>query len=323
METPKPVPGEAARRDVAVFGECMIELQGEPFGQLRQSYGGDTLNTAVYLARLGAAHGIRACYATGLGDDVYSDGMVQRWQAEGVDTSLVRRIAGRLPGLYAIHLDDAGERRFAYWRDSSAARAYFDAPDTPLELAVRTIDTLYFSGISLAILPESARHKLLDLARRLRECGGRVVFDNNYRPRLWSGPADAKAWFAKAYACADIALVTADDELQLSGIATIEGAVEYSLALPTPEVVIKRGAEPVIVRSADGSRVTVETIRVAHVVDTTAAGDSFAAGYLCARLCDRDVVDAARLGNALAAEVIQHPGAIIPAKALDGLWSRG
>ena len=39
---------------VALFGECMIELQGEAFGTMRQTFGGDTLNTAVYLARSGA-----------------------------------------------------------------------------------------------------------------------------------------------------------------------------------------------------------------------------------------------------------------------------
>lgn len=315
--------GAVTRCQVAVFGECMIELQGEPFGQLRQSYGGDTLNTAVYLARLGAAYGLVASYATGLGDDVYSEGMLRRWQDEGVDTTLVRRVAGRLPGLYAIHLDDGGERQFAYWRDSSAARAYFDSPDTPLEQAATSVDALYFSGISLAILPDPARHRLLALARRLRERGGRVVFDNNYRPRLWSRVEDARDWFARAYACADIALVTADDERLLHGLPTMAAAVESALALATPEVVVKRGAESVIVRSTDKTTVSVDAVRVERVVDTTAAGDSFAAGYLCARLCNRGVEEAARLGHGLAARVIQHAGAIIPAQAMDGLWSLG
>ncbi|PXW97501.1 2-dehydro-3-deoxygluconokinase [Sphaerotilus hippei] len=317
-----PEQAAAAGRQVAVFGECMIELQGEPFGPLRQSYGGDTLNTAVYLARLGARHGIRACYATGLGDDVYSQGLVQRWQAEGIDTSLVRHLAGRLPGMYSIHLDASGERQFAYWRDSSAARSYFDVPQTPLEQAGADIDTLYFSGISLAILPDAARLRLLDLARRLRARGGRVVFDNNYRPRLWPDAEVAQAWFAQAFACTDIALVTADDERLLHGLPTLDAAVARSLALPASEVVIKRGAQPVIVRRADGTTVEVAAVPVARVVDTTAAGDSFAAGYLCARMIGRDVESAAKLGHALAAEVIQHAGAIIPATATDR-WNPG
>ena len=87
---------------VVSFGECMLELQGQAFGTLQQTYGGDTLNTAVYLARCGARQGLRVDYATALGDDPLSAGMLQRWQADGLGTGLVRRLPGRLPGLYLI-----------------------------------------------------------------------------------------------------------------------------------------------------------------------------------------------------------------------------
>ena len=121
----------------------MIELQGETFGTMHQTFGGDTLNTAVYLARSGALLGVQATYATGLGDDRYSDEMLRRWQREGVGTELVRRLPGRVPGLYTISVDEHGERTFTYWRDSAAVRSYFDVPETPLEQAVERLDALY------------------------------------------------------------------------------------------------------------------------------------------------------------------------------------
>src|SRR6266550_4975487 len=93
---------------VASIGECMIELQETPAGQLTSTYGGDTLNTAVYLARLG----VTVDYVTVLGDDPWSDQMVAGWHREGVGTGLVIRAPGRLPGLYVIQTDSAGERRF-------------------------------------------------------------------------------------------------------------------------------------------------------------------------------------------------------------------
>ena len=80
---------------VVCFGECMLELQGEAFGTMQQTYGGDTLNTAVYLARCGAARGLQVDYATALGDDTLSTGLLQRWQAEGIGTGLVRRLLGK------------------------------------------------------------------------------------------------------------------------------------------------------------------------------------------------------------------------------------
>jgi 2-dehydro-3-deoxygluconokinase len=296
---------------VALFGECMIELQGEAFGTMRQTFGGDTLNTAVYLARSGAARGVRATYATGLGDDRYSDEMLRRWQLEGVGVDLVRRVPGRVPGLYTISVDERGERTFTYWREASAARAYFDVPQTPLEAGADGLDALYFSGISLAILTPAARERLFGVARRVRAAGGRVIFDNNYRPRLWADAPTARAAYAQALALADVALVTLDDEQLLYGDASLAESRERSLAAPCGEVVIKQGAGPVIVRLAGSTTMEVAVERVERVVDTTAAGDSFAGGYLAARLSGAGAEDAAKAGARLAAQVIQHRGAII------------
>ena len=301
------------QRRVVLFGECMLELQGKAFGAMHQTYGGDTLNTAVYLARCGAASGLRVSYATSLGDDALSAGMAQRWSAEGLDLSAVQRIAGRMPGLYMIEVDDRGERRFSYWRDTSAARAYFDADTTPLEEGVSDWDALYLSGISLAILPPAGRERLFALMKALRERGAAVVFDNNYRPRLWPEAAAARACFARAFELASIALVTADDHQALLGLATLSDAIAAARTLAPPEIVIKRGAASTLVRSASAGDGWQEaaTESVPQVVDTTAAGDSFAAGYLSRRLLGDAAIAAARFGNRLAGRVIQHRGAII------------
>src|SRR5207244_796540 len=103
------------------IGERLIELNGTPFGALHQTFGGDSLNTALYLARL-AHHRVEVKYITAVGTDILSDGMVQRWQAEGIDTSRVLRDPARLPGLYLIEKNENGERTFLYWRNESAAR---------------------------------------------------------------------------------------------------------------------------------------------------------------------------------------------------------
>ena len=314
---------------VVCFGECMLELQGPAFGSLQQSYGGDTLNAAVYLARCGQAYGqtlgLQVDYATALGDDSLSSGLLQRWQAEGLAVGLVRRLAGRLPGLYMIEVDERGERRFIYWRDQAAARAYFDTPegDTPLEQQAGEIDALYLSGISLAILPSAGRARLAAVAQALRARGAMVVFDNNYRPRLWADMATARSTFQQFHALASAALVTLDDEMALWGEADAAVQLSCTLALPAAELVIKRGAASTLVRLAGQAVQEVPTEFVPQVVDTTAAGDSFAGAYLAARLSGASAAAAAACGNRLAARVVQHRGALIPPAAMADLMTIG
>ncbi len=324
METGLSTPAQPLR--VALFGECMLELQGQAFGALHQGYGGDTFNTAVYLARCGAAAGLQVRYATALGDDPLSSGLLERWAAEGLDLGLVRRLPGRMPGLYMIDTDAQGERHFSYWRDSAAARSYFDAgcetgadaTPTPLEAQSATLDLLYCSGISLAILPPAGRERLFALMQGLRARGAQVVFDNNYRPRLWPDVAVARAAYARAYGLASTALVTLDDEQALWGEPDAARQLQLCLDLPPAEVVVKRGAAPTWVRASEPA-FEVPTEFVPRVVDTTAAGDSFAGAYLAARLGGAAPLAAARAGNRLAARVVQHRGAIVPRQAMQDL----
>ena len=305
---------------IALFGECMIELQEQPGGHLRRSFGGDTLNTAVYLARLLASQAAQVCYVTALGDDPHSQAMLDSWQAEHIDTHLVTRLAGRVPGLYMIQVDAAGERTFSYWRDTSAAKAYFDGEITALESGLDDLGVLYFSGISLAILPQAGRERLLAAAQALRANGGKVVFDNNYRPRLWADSVLARTWYERAFAHCDIALITLDDHIAMQPEAiSVSDALAQVFALPTVEVVVKQGGADTLVRLADAAPVSIPPVPVAKVVDTTAAGDSFAAGYLAARLCGHDVIAAAETGNRLAGTVIQHRGALIPLEAMPAI----
>ncbi|WP_431263389.1 sugar kinase [Roseateles chitinivorans] len=306
---------------VAVIGECMLELKGEAFGAMTLGYGGDTFNTAVYLRRCGAAAGLEVAYATAVGEDGLSSGLLERWREQGIDTRLVRRLPGRMPGLYMIEVDGRGERSFHYWRDTAAAKAYFDVERTPLEAHAGGFDALYLSGITLAILPPAGRERLYALMAAMRERGAHVVFDNNYRPRLWVDRQAARVEFERAFSLATIALVTADDHQALMDLPDLDAAIAHAKALAAPEVLIKRGASSTLVRAVDGHGRWLEapTQWVERVVDTTAAGDSFAGGYLARRLSGHDAVSAATHGNRVASRVIGYPGAIIPAEAMADL----
>ena len=104
--------------ELLAIGECMVEFARESDGRYGLRYGGDTLNTAIYARRAGAAAG----YATALGDDPYSDGIRALCAQERIDGAAMLRVPGRMPGLYVIETDAGGERSFHYWRDRAPAR---------------------------------------------------------------------------------------------------------------------------------------------------------------------------------------------------------
>jgi 2-dehydro-3-deoxygluconokinase len=301
---------------VASIGECMIELRHRGERELELAYGGDTLNFAVYLARLTRSRGVAVDYVTALGEDPYSDAMLATWRAEGVGCELVARLPGRLPGLYTIRTDRRGERTFTYWRTASAARDVLrGGRGAGIAERLAGHDILYLSGITLSILDPAQRERLMGLADVIRKQGGRVVFDSNFRPAGWPDPAEARIAFDAMLRRVDIALPTLDDDQALFGVADAAACAYHLHGLGVAEVAVKLGRCGCWLSSGgQGARVPAEP--VARVVDSTAAGDSFNAGYLAARLTGSEPEPAARLGSHLAARVIACPGAIVPADAM-------
>ncbi|MBS0899353.1 sugar kinase [Pantoea dispersa] len=306
------------QKTIAIIGECMIELS-EKGENIKRGFGGDTLNTAVYLARQSDSSQLRVEYVTALGTDSFSDQMIAAWQQEQVHTQLVQRLPDKMPGLYFIETDAHGERTFWYWRSDAAARFWLDSPQAgAICQQLAHYDYLYLSGISLAILPEASREKLMALLSACRQNGGTVIFDNNYRPRLWADSASAQQAYAAMLRHTDIAFLTLDDEHLLWGEQPLADVIARTRAAGVQEIVIKRGADSCLVACGDEPLRDVAAIKLApaQIVDTTAAGDSFSAGYLAVRLAGGSVEQAAARGHLTASTVIQHRGAIIPPSAM-------
>jgi 2-dehydro-3-deoxygluconokinase len=294
---------------VACIGECMIELREAGNGHYARGYGGDTLNTAVYLARLG----VETDYITALGDDPVSDEMIAGWTAEGVGSQHVARLPGKLPGLYMIETDAGGERRFFHWRDSSAARALMELTDIDdIMNSLADYDIVYLSAITLSIFGNAGRARLIAALKGVGN-STRVAFDTNFRARSWPDLDVARSVYRAMFDVADIALASTEDLLPLYPGETDDRLLAR---IPCVETVLKLAAPASIIRLDGTSQMVKAEPVTASVVDTTAAGDSFAAAYLAARLGGADPVTAARAGHRLAGVVVCHPGAIIPRAAM-------
>jgi 2-dehydro-3-deoxygluconokinase len=252
-------------------------------GLRRLTFGGDTLNTALYMARLAGPGEV--AYVTRLGDDPFSAEMLAAWGAEGLDCSLVEMAEGRTVGLYAISLDDRGERSFTYWRDQAPAKQLFSEGAVEERLAaIEAAELVYFSGITLAILDgDRSRRALIRALRQAKKRG-------------------------EACGAATILLTSEDEEARLGGDR------EGRLAEPL-EVVLKSGPAPCRIRS-DGQWSEVAQPSVLEPRDTTGAGDAFNAAYLLARQAGESPEAAALAGHRLSAAVIMQPGAIIAREAM-------
>lgn len=287
-----------------VVGEGMLELTGAGLGPCRLGFGGDTLNVAIHLARYGLPVG----YVSALGADPLSVELRQAWAAEGIDTRWVLTDPDRQAGLYAIRNDRDGERHFSYWRNDSAAKRTFALPQSKdLVDAVAQAEVLFYSLITLAILPPEGREQLLALCRQVRARGGKVAFDGNYRPRLWPSAAAARASLDLALAECDIGLPTLADEQSLAGRSDAVSVADHWQSRGAGEVVVKLGSQGCW--AAGG---VIPPPQQVKAVDTSGAGDAFDAGYLAGRMRGLAATEAALQGHRLAAWVVGRSGAIPP-----------
>lgn len=293
---------------LVALGECMVEMS--PIATERQfcmGFAGDTLNTAWYLRRL-LGPDYQIDYFTAVGTDVVSEHMINFLKQAGIGTEHILRRVDKSVGLYMIQLL-RGERSFSYWRSDSAART-LAADLLPLQAALKGADFAYFSGITMAILPQEDRNGFLTVLRRFRDSGGCVVFDPNLRPKLWASPQEMTESVMQAAAVSDIVLPSYDDEAQWFGDENPAATLDRYLRVQGGCCVVKNGADRLLVAEG-GQCFACDPNPDVRVVDSTAAGDSFNAGFIAAHLQGAGLHDAVQAGASLAAQVVSKRGALV------------
>jgi 2-dehydro-3-deoxygluconokinase len=288
--------------------ELMAASQDKSSNTIKQSFAGDVFNTAVYLKR--TFSDINVHLVTAVGKDNFSQNMVEYFQNENIGTDLVFQSENKIPGLYSIQLDDAGERSFTYWRNDSAARQVMQHIDEDALNVLSTGDMFFFSGISLAVIEPEDRIAFWAMIEKLKTAGVKIVFDPNYRARMWNTPTQAKEQFEQAFSYADVLLPGVDDFEQLYGLTTSQAVYDFCKPYKFDELIIKNG-EAGIFCYVDELAYQFFITPVDNVVDTTSAGDSFNGVYLGARANGSSLSEAIELASKSAAFVIQHHGAIV------------
>jgi 2-dehydro-3-deoxygluconokinase len=293
---------------IVALGEPMLEFNqaraDAPDAYLR-GFGGDTSNMAIAASRLLGATAGGVGYVTRVGNDAFGRMLLDLWRQEQVDTRGVAIDADAPTGVYFVTHGPQGHE-FSYLRAGSAASRL--RPDTlPVDL-LRGARILHVSGISQAI-SASACDAVFAAIDAVKAAGGAVSYDPNLRPKLWPLPR-ARAIVLATIPLCDWFLPGQDEGKLLSGLADPGAIVDWCHARGAPVVVMKNGAEGVIV--SDGQRRERIPGNAVRSVDATGAGDCFDGAFAARVLAGDDPFAAARYANAAAALATTGYGAVAP-----------
>ncbi len=290
-------------RRITALGEPLLELQPAG-GEIRLAFGGDVANCLACLARILGAGGPELSLVSALGDSGYSEWLRERLRREGIRLS-EPPLTGE-PGLYGLPLDPVRRPGFSYWRARSAASEFLRSADPlQLEALLGDPDVLVVTGITLALCSAASfRHLCQWIDRHRIRC--RIVFDVNYRARLWRDEGLARERIGRLEALAEVIATGTEDERALWGCAD-EAAVMRRLGRPRVECVIRGGAAGSWVGTGERWR-HIPTVPV-RALDTAGAGDSHLAGYLAARIRGRARAESAAYANQVAALIVAQRGA--------------
>jgi len=293
-------------RRIAALGEPLLELQPEADGGVRLAFGGDVANSMICLSRIAGADAMEIALVTALGDSSYSAWLRQRLMREGIHV-IEPSIAGE-PGIYGLPLDSAGHPGFSYWRAQSAARTFLQSADLGrFEDLLGDTQLLLVTGITLALCSDASFEHLCRWAQRHHEdC--RVVFDCNFRRRLWDSEAQARERIGTFERLASVIATGGDDEKTLWG-ATDTGEIIERVSRMSAEYLIRGGSEGCWVGSGHECQ-HVPTEPVTVVGDTAGAGDCHLAGYIAARISGCGRADAAAYANKAAAVIVSQRGSV-------------
>ena len=280
--------------ELVCFGEALIDFLGEPETgagpqRFQRHAGGAPANVAVAAARLGTA----TAFVGMFGRDAFGDFLLKSLKEAGVDTSYARRTHEANTALAFVTLDDAGERRFSFYRPPAADLLF--RPEHFQAECFAQAKFFHVCSNSLTEAPIAAA--TLEGVRRAHEAGALVSFDINLRPNLWSPDADPAPRVWSVLKEADVVKVSAAElRFLIQGLQSESAVLEGLWAGRARWLLVTDGAGPL--RSITRRGEALLPIFPVQAVNTTGAGDAFMGGLLSRLALEK--VDAANLDRFLA-----------------------
>lgn len=274
-----------------------LEKRSHPVERIELGFGGDALNEAVALGRLGHA----ARLVAPLGRDAAGEMVLGHCRANGVDTAYMQQEEGLRTGVNLVLVDGRGERRFITAKNSSlrALRPAHIRRDAWREARL-------VSFASIFVFPHMGVGELAALLRQVKEAGLPLCADMT-RHKNGERVED----MAPALRHVDWLFPNCEEAKAVTGATRPADMADAFHAVGVKNVVIKLG-DAGCYFSGGGEAFVTGAFPVARCADTTGAGDCFAAGFISGLLRGLAARDCTRLACAAASVCVEHMGAVPP-----------
>ncbi|HID91280.1 TPA: carbohydrate kinase family protein, partial [Candidatus Bathyarchaeota archaeon] len=261
-------------------------------------------NFAIGVARIGGGVG---CIGA-VGSDQFGEFLLGVLEVNGVDVSRVKVKDARTSLAFVIRYP-GGERSFFFYRKPWAETAdTMLSPDDIDPHYVAKAKILHYSGMALSQSP--CREAVLEAVRIAREAGVHVFLDPNIRPDVWADRDTLTRTYDQAMRNADSILFATDEVSYLFNTTDYRRAMETVMERYGPAyAIVKLGAKGCYIRTMGGEEILKPGFDVVPV-DTTGAGDGWAAGFEEALIEGLSLDDCATIANAIGALVVTKMGAI-------------
>ncbi len=266
----------------------------DAMGPAREVSGGSAANTLAGLATLG----LQCAFVGQVADDQLGEVFRHDMRATGIDFDTPARAGEPATGRVLIFVTPDGERTMNTFL---GAGQYLPAAALDEDL-ISSGAILYLEGYLWD--PEEPRAAMRRAIEVAREAGRKVAFTASESFVIERHGDDFRSMIESGLI--DILFVNESELATLTGLEDFEaGIAEVSSKVP---VLVATRSEKGAVAIAQGERAQVAAEPVDKVIDTTGAGDQFAAGFLSGYARGSDLKTCLRRGAIAAAEVISHYG---------------
>lgn len=293
--------------EVVIVGTALTDLQvypvkksiadvvSYPAERMVWTVGGDTLNEATILTRMGHKVRMVSC----IGEDAAGALILEHCEKNHIDTSWLKRDKTKVTAINVGLIWEDGERTFI---NNKSGSVWTCAPEDINLEAVTEGKILSFASIfNNPLLDEPF---LLNLFQRGKDQGMTICADMVAGKR-----GETLEDIRNALGYVDYFFPNYEEASVLVGKQDIDEIADTLLNLGVKNVILKIGTRGCLVKNAR-ERFIVPIYPKANCVDTTGAGDNFASGFICGLLEGLTLEECAQLANCAASLAIETVGAV-------------